>query len=69
MQFDSLADFMSMQGHGVFVWSVYAITLVILVALTAAPLRKRRRFFIEQMMRERRQQNPLEQNNCSNGQS
>lgn len=56
MKFDSFADFIAMGGHGVFVWSVYAITTVVLVALVVAPLRKRRRFWAEQAMRLRREQ-------------
>ena len=42
MQFDSLAAFISMQGHGIFVWSVYAISLLVMVGLVVAPLRKNR---------------------------
>lgn len=30
MSFDSFADFVYMGGHGPFVWSAYAITLVVL---------------------------------------
>jgi heme exporter protein D len=50
MSFNSVADFIQMGGHGVFVWSCYAITLIVLVAnilrplqLKSATLRARRR--------------------------
>ena len=55
MQFDSLAAFLSMEGHGIFVWSVYAIALVVMVGLVVAPLRKNRQFFTEQAMLAKRE--------------
>ncbi|WP_339338542.1 heme exporter protein CcmD [uncultured Oceanicoccus sp.] len=61
MQFDSLAAFMSMQGHGIFVWSVYAISLVVMVGLVVAPLRKNRAFFTEQAMLIKREQRARQQ--------
>ena len=60
MQFESLAAFMSMEGHGVFVWSVYAITLVVLMGLAVAPLRKDRQFFTEQALLVKREQRSQE---------
>ena len=56
MQFDSFAAFMSMEGHGVFVWAVYATALLVLSLLALAPIRRNRRFFIEQSMLMRRAQ-------------
>ena len=56
MQFDSLQAFIAMGGHGVFVWSVYGITVLVLTLLLLAPLRKNRRFFLQQMMLLKRQQ-------------
>ncbi|ARN75444.1 heme exporter protein CcmD [Oceanicoccus sagamiensis] len=56
MQFDSLAAFMSMEGHGIFVWSVYAIAFVVLATLFLVPLRKNRQFFTEQAMLAKREQ-------------
>lgn len=61
MQFDSLAAFMSMQGHGIFVWSVYVISLVVMVGLVVAPLRKNREFFTEQAMLIKREQRARQQ--------
>ena len=56
MQFDSFAAFMSMEGHGVFVWAVYGIALLVMSLLALAPIRRDRRFFIEQSMLIRRSQ-------------
>jgi heme exporter protein D len=54
MQFDSISELLTMGGHGVFVWAVYAIAFVVLSSLLIAPLRKKRQFIIEQSMRQRR---------------
>lgn len=56
LQFDSLAAFIDMGGHGVFVWTVYALVLVVLVFLTWLPLHKKRSFFVQQAMLARREQ-------------
>lgn len=56
MQFDSLAAFLAMEGHGVFVWSVYGVTLVVLVTLVVIPWRRNQQFFIQESMRLRREQ-------------
>ena len=50
MSFASLADFLHMGGHGLFVWSCYAITLVVLVANIVRPLRLKKRL-IQQKLR------------------
>jgi|TARA_B110000908_G_scaffold172702_1_gene242145 heme exporter protein D len=54
MQFDSFSDFLTMGGHGVYVWTVYGIALLVLSALVITPLRRDRRFFVEQSMLLRR---------------
>lgn len=56
MQFDSLAALWSMQGHGPFVWSAYAIAVATLIALVWLPLQRQRRFFRDQRLAERRRQ-------------
>ena len=56
MQFENFSDFMTMGGHGVFVWSVYAIAAVVLVLLAVNPVLKKRKFMQEQQMRLRREQ-------------
>ena len=54
MQFDSFSDFLTMGGHGVYVWTVYGRALLVLSALVITPLRRDRRFFVEQSMLLRR---------------
>ena len=61
MQFDSLSAFMAMDGHGVFVWSVYAISLLVMIGLLVAPLRKNKKFFSEQAMLLKREQRVQQQ--------
>ena len=43
MQFESLAALWAMQGHGPYVWSVYAVVVLALLALVVAPLLARGR--------------------------
>lgn len=47
-QFDSLAAFAHMDGHGVFVWTAYAIVYGILVFLTVSPVIQKRQFLKQQ---------------------
>lgn len=37
MYFESLAAALAMDGHGVFVWSAYLITLVVIVVMLYGP--------------------------------
>jgi heme exporter protein D len=37
-QFESLADFIAMSGHGPYVWASYAITFIALIFLLVNPL-------------------------------
>lgn len=46
-QFDSVADFISMSGHGPYVWACYAITAGCLIYLAVAPLLRRRTILAE----------------------
>jgi len=43
MYFEDLAQLWHMDGHGPYVWTAYAIVLVVLVGLVRAPLVRRRR--------------------------
>lgn len=52
-QFDSLLSFMTMSGHGPFVWSAYGITFAALLYLVINPLLQRRQFFSEQQRLQR----------------
>ena len=42
MYFDSLQAAITMDGHGVFVWSAYAITLLVVVLILVRPGRRAR---------------------------
>ena len=43
MYFSSLAQLWSMEGHGPYVWSAYAIVVTVLVLLVLEPVRRHRR--------------------------
>lgn len=43
MQFSNLSEVIQMGGHGVYVWSAYAVSLLALVCLTYLPRRKQKR--------------------------
>ena len=43
MYFDSVQALIQMDGHGLYVWSAYGISLIVLGALVVAPYRRRRR--------------------------
>lgn len=42
MYFDSLAALWAMDGHGPYVWSAYAITFAVLIALPVVALKRHR---------------------------
>lgn len=66
-QFESLAAFWQMAGHGPYVWACYAIVLVCLVWVFYAPIRRRKQLFAQI---ERQQRIAAYENNCDqNGQS
>jgi heme exporter protein D len=54
MQFDSLQALWQMGGHGLFVWSAYAIALVTLLALVVVPVQRSRRVLNELRVSEQR---------------
>lgn len=56
MSFDSFADFLAMGGHGLYVWSSYAIGLVVLLANVVSPIMTRKRLITEQLRRIRREE-------------
>ncbi len=55
MYFESLTDALSMSGHGPYVWSAYAITLVIVVGLMLSPWRRARTLRQRILAEQRRQ--------------
>ncbi len=42
MYFETFQAALTMDGHGVYVWAAFAITLVVLAALVITPLRRTR---------------------------
>lgn len=47
-QFETVADFIAMNGHGPYVWAAYAITFASLVFLVVSPVLQRKAFFRQQ---------------------
>jgi len=47
MYFDSVADALSMAGHGGYVWSAYLITVVVVAVVLVLPRRREKQFFRE----------------------
>ncbi|MGV8844168.1 MAG: heme exporter protein CcmD [Pseudomonas sp.] len=58
MNFDSFAAFLAMGQHGLYVWSAYGISLVLLGLNVVLPLLARRRYLQEQARRLRRENQP-----------
>ncbi len=56
-QFDSLSAFAHMNGHGVFVWTAYAIVYGILIYLTLSPLLQKKAFLKQQKKWQQLQKN------------
>lgn len=54
MAFDSWQALLAMGGHGPYVWSAYAVTLLVMAWLIAAPVLKHRRLVSEICAREQR---------------
>jgi heme exporter protein D len=57
MYFESFRELALMDGHGIFVWSVYIFATLVCVALIVGPLLKSRRIAVEvhgQIRREAR---------------
>ena len=54
MSFDSLADFVAMGGHGLYVWLAYGSTIVVVVANVLSLRFARRRYFRQARALERR---------------
>ncbi|MBP6683251.1 MAG: heme exporter protein CcmD [Halioglobus sp.] len=60
MYFESLGAALAMDGHGAYVWSAYAISLVVVALILIVP-RQRQRRFLRQLAGEqkRQQQGPI----------
>ncbi len=48
-QFESVGDFIAMNGHGPFVWAAYALTLAVLIFLLAHPIMQKKAFIKQQL--------------------
>lgn len=57
MSFQSFSEFIAMGHHGPYVWSAYAISLVVLVINVVVPLLARKRYLQEEARRLRREAN------------
>lgn len=61
-QFESIADFIAMNGHGPFVWASYAITFAVLIYLLVSPLLQKKTFIKQQQkLQKLAQTNPTTQ--------
>ena len=57
MYFDSIRALIEMDGHGLFVWSAYAISLTVMGVLVIAPYRRQRRLLAAIRAGQRREAN------------
>ena len=56
MSFASFTEFVAMGNHGLYVWSAYGISLLVLGINVAAPLLARRRYLQDEARRLRREE-------------
>ena len=56
MSFASFSEFIAMGNHGLYVWSAYGISLLVLGINVAAPLLARRRYLQDEARRLRREE-------------
>lgn len=56
-QFDSLDAFLTMKGHGPYVWTCYIIVYAILVYLTVSPVLTKKAFLKQQKKLNQLQKN------------
>lgn len=56
MSFDSFSDFLAMGGHAVYVWSCFALGLVVMLGNVIAPMLERKKLISEQLRRIRREE-------------
>lgn len=47
MYFDSLHALLVMEGHGVYVWMAYLVTVVVIAVALILPVRRRYRFLLQ----------------------
>ncbi|MFT5781005.1 MAG: heme exporter protein D [Pseudomonas sp.] len=56
MNFSSLAEFIAMGGHALYVWSAYGFSLLVLAINVGGPLLAKRHYLQEQARRLRREE-------------
>lgn len=56
MSFASFAEFVAMGNHGLYVWSAYSISLLVLAINLVLPILARRRYLQDQARRLRREE-------------
>ncbi len=56
MSFASFAEFVAMGNHGLYVWSAYGISLLVLAINLVLPILARRRYLQDQARRLRREE-------------
>lgn len=54
MYFDNMQAVLTMGGHGIYVWSAYAVTAVVIAAVLMVPTQRRRRLLRDQLDLQRR---------------
>ena len=47
MYFDSLRELVSMDGHGVYVWTAYLVSTLVITGVLLVPLYRRKRFLLQ----------------------
>ncbi|MCY1514839.1 heme exporter protein CcmD [compost metagenome] len=56
MSFSSFTEFLAMGNHGLYVWTAYGISLLVLAINVAMPLIARRRYLHDEARRLRREE-------------
>jgi len=56
MYFDSLQALLHMEGHGIYVWMAYLVTVAVITVVLIVPLRSRRQFLLQLAAEARRAQ-------------
>jgi len=56
MNFSSFSEFIAMGNHGLYVWTSYGVSLVVLILNVALPIMARRRYLQDEARRLRREE-------------
>ncbi|NQX89976.1 MAG: heme exporter protein CcmD [Halioglobus sp.] len=59
MFFDSLQSALYMDGHGLYVWVAYLVTLLVIIVVIAVPVRQRKRLLLQLAVQGRRAAGPV----------